>query len=144
MTVKNYVSRVTGACLLGCCFLLCSPQSAQASPWAEHQGYFSKTGGKFLFGLRNSLLSWAAPWTEANEPVYRREWEGFCVGIGKTVVYTAAGLIQLATFPIPLDFPNVGLGMHVPDKRCPGRHYGSKKIARAQEEAVAEIEKQFL
>lgn len=95
---------------------------AQASPWAKKEGYWPKTGGKFVFGLKHSLFSWTSWWTESKEPKYDKEWEGFNVGIGKTVVYTAAGLIQLATFFIPVDFPNIGIGIHIPSKECPDRH----------------------
>src|SRR4051812_39557834 len=87
---------------------LCIPafgQEAQASPWKKKTGYWEQLGGKFSFGLKHSLFSWTSMWTEAREPGYQKEWQGFTVGVGKTVVYTAAGLIQLATFMIPVDFP---------------------------------------
>lgn len=95
---------------------------AQASPWAKKEGYWNKTGGKFVFGLKHTLFSWTSWWTESKEPQYSKEWEGFNVGLGKTVVYTAAGMIQLVTFFIPVDFPNIGIGIHIPNKDCPQRH----------------------
>lgn len=88
-----------------------------ASTWSEREGYWGKTGGKFLFGLRHALFSWTTPWAESQNPKYKTEWEGFCVGIGKIVPFTAGGLIHLATFPIPVDFPDMGKGLHSPHKR---------------------------
>ncbi len=88
--------------------------NAGASPWAEKTRYRDKIEGKFVFGLKHSLFSWMTPWAEAHDPKYETPWTGFSVGIGKAFVYTAAGLIQLVTFPIPLDFPDIGLGMHIP------------------------------
>lgn len=104
---------------------LCSGLSSQAlaSPWKKKEGYWDQLGGKFAFGLKHTLFSWTAWWTESREPEYKKEWEGFTVGIGKSVVYTAAGLIQLATFFIPVDFPDIGIGLHIPSKECPARHH---------------------
>ncbi len=93
-----------------------------ASEWAKREGYFSKIAGKFEFGLKYVLTGWTTPWLESNEPGYKREWEGFCTGIGKGLVYEATGLIHLVTFPIPVDIPDVGIGMHLPNKDCPMRH----------------------
>lgn len=103
-------------------FCLMLNQTASASPWAKKEGYFEKTGGKFTHGLKHSLFSWMIWWTESREKNYKNQWEGFSAGIGKSVVYTAGGLIQLATFPAPLDFPNFGIGLHIPGKQCPNRH----------------------
>lgn len=102
-------------------FALCQTQT-YASPWSKKEGYLNQTGGKFTHGLKHSLFSWMTMWTESREPGYEKQWEGFSVGIGKTVVYTAGGLIQLATFPIPADFPDFGIGMHIASKQCPMRH----------------------
>ncbi len=95
---------------------------AQASPWTKKEGYFNQTGGKFTHGLKHSLFSWMTLWTESREPGYKKHWEGFSTGVGKTVVYTAGGLIQLVTFPIPADFPDFGIGLHIPSGECPARH----------------------
>ncbi len=108
---------------------------AQASPWTKKEGYWNKTGGKFVFGLKHSLFSWTSWWTESREPQYKKEWHGFNVGLGKTVVYTATGLIQLVTFFIPVDVPNIGIGLHIPNKECPHRHdenYSSKSSKKAE------------
>lgn len=102
---------------------------AQASPWAQNSGYLSKTGGKFKFGLKHTLFSWLFIWTEANEKEYKKQWEGLSAGVGKTFVYTAAGLLQLATFPVPVDVPDIGIGLHIPNKKCPGRHNLNAKTA---------------
>ncbi len=101
--------------------LFCS--TAQATPWSRNEGYMAKTAGKFGFGLKHSLFSWLFLWTEGHEPGYKKQWEGATVGVGKAVVYMGAGLIQLATFPIPADFPNVPIGLHYPNKKCPARHH---------------------
>lgn len=102
-------------------FALCQPQ-AYASPWAKKEGYLNQTAGKFTHGLKHSLFSWMMMWTESREPGYDKQWQGFSAGIGKTVVYTAGGLVQLVTFPVPADFPDFGIGMHIPSKQCPMRH----------------------
>ena len=86
-----------------------------ASPWMEKKTYGEKTGGKLAFGLKNSLLGWMTPWAEARSPKYSKQWIGFSAGIGKGVVNTAGGLVQLATFFIPVDFPDVGQGLPIPD-----------------------------
>jgi hypothetical protein len=99
---------------------------AQASPWAQKEGYWAKTGGKFAFGLKHSVFSWLIWWTESREARYKKEWQGFCVGIAKTPIYTAAGLIQLVTFPIPVDIPDIGEGLHIPHKDCLGNACGKK------------------
>jgi hypothetical protein len=116
-----------------CCLFLflswCCPEEALASPWADKEGYGAKTGGKFVFGLKHTLFSVFNPWAEAHDPVYESPWTGFCAGIGKSVVYTAAGAIQLVTFPIPVDFPNIGLGMHAPANHIGVAAKGQKKAA---------------
>lgn len=106
--------RYGGLCVLFLFFFWSHPCKSEASPWAENEGYGAKTGGKLVFGLKHTLFSWMNPWAEAHDSIYKTPWEGFCAGIGKSVVYTAAGAVQLVTFPIPVDFPNVGLGMHIP------------------------------
>ncbi len=102
--------------------ILCLASPLHASEWAKKEGYWAKTGGKFVFGLKYILFSFSEPWLESNEPEYKREWEGFCAGLGKFVVYEAAGIIHLVTFPIPVDVPDVGIGLHLPSKDCPMRH----------------------
>ena len=96
--------------------LLTSLSPAFASPWAEKEGYFPKTAGKLEFGLKNSLFGWGAVFTEPYKPIYqqpggKKPWEGFWVGIARAIVYTGNGLIHLATFPIPVDVPNIGHGL---------------------------------
>ena len=85
-----------------------------ASPWTTGKRYRDRMEGKFVFGLKTTLFSWMNPWPEANDPQYETRWTGFCVGIGKAFVYTVAGMIQLVTFPITIDFPDIGQGMHIP------------------------------
>ena len=86
-----------------------------ASPWTKEPNYWAKTKGKLIFGLKNSLLGWLSPWAEDGEPKYKKQWEGFSAGMGGLVVNTTAGLIQLSTFFIPVDFPDVGYGLRIPD-----------------------------
>lgn len=86
-----------------------------ASPWMEKQGYGAKTFGKLGFGLKNSLLGWMTPWAEAKNPKYKKEWIGFSAGFGEGVVYTLGGVVQFATFFIPVDFPDMGYGLPIPD-----------------------------
>lgn len=86
-----------------------------ASPWAKETTYGGKTAGKFAFGLKNSLFGWMTPWNESWNKKYQKPWVGFSAGIGGMVVNTAAGLVQLATFFVPVDFPDVGYGLRIPD-----------------------------
>lgn len=103
-----------GFALLMISLLAFPASSAQASPWAKNPTYLSKTGGKLSFGLTNTVLGWTTMFVEAKQPEYKTDWEGFCVGISRSIFNTAAGLVQLATFPIPVDFPDVGRGLHIP------------------------------
>jgi hypothetical protein len=91
--------------------LLMSSSAAFASPWAENKTYLGKTGGKLKYGIKNSVFGWMQMFAEAEDPKYQTKWNGFCVGMARSVVYTASGLIHLATFPIPVDFPDVGHGL---------------------------------
>jgi hypothetical protein len=111
------------ACLV-ILFLFVSVQNLQASPWAQNQGYFSKTGGKLAYGLKNVAFGWMMMFAESKMPQYHREWEGFCVGISRSVIYTANGLIHIATFPIPVDFPDVGRGVYIPKEEPPSKKKG--------------------
>ena len=86
-----------------------------ASPWMAKQDYKGKTWGKFCFGIKNSLLGWMTPWAEAKNPKYQTQWIGYSAGFGEGVIYTAGGLIHLATFFIPVDFPDMGYGLPIPD-----------------------------
>ncbi len=86
-----------------------------ASPWVSKQSYGEKTWGKFCFGIKNSLLGWMTPWAEAKNPKYQAQWIGYSAGIGEGVIYMAGGLIHLATFFIPVDFPDMGYGLPIPD-----------------------------
>ncbi len=119
---KDLLRKKFRCLFLTLCLSLCLAHPAQASEWAKNEGYFPRIGAKFMFGLKYTLFSFAEPWLESNEPEYEREWTGFCNGIGKMMVFEAAGLIQLVTFPIPVDFPDVGIGLHLPSKDCPMRH----------------------
>jgi hypothetical protein len=95
--------------------LFAAPGSLLASPWAEKDNYFSQTAGKFRFGLKNSTLGWTALFTEPYKPKYftrqEKPWVGFWVGFARSCFYTVNGIIHLATFPIPVDFPDMGKGV---------------------------------
>ena len=90
-------------------------QTGWTSPWAEKESYGDKVCGKAIFGSKNLLLGWTALFTEPVKYGYflekKESWEGLCHGIAKAVIYTATGAIQLVTFPIPVDLPNMGEGV---------------------------------
>lgn len=100
-------------------FVFTAP-STQASDWSQETGYWNKTSGKFIYGAKNSLLGWTAMFTEPYKPRYQvrpaRPWQGFYAGMARSVIYTASGLIQWVTFPVPIDFPNVGEGVGYPEQ----------------------------
>ena len=93
------------------------PLGVRASPWDEEQGYGNRVAGKFKFGLKNTLLSWGMIFVEPYEPQYDKEWVGLWVGVSKCVLCTATGMIQLVTFPIPVDFPDLGRCTGLPEKK---------------------------
>lgn len=97
-------------------FVSALPVSAHAaSPWAKEATYWGKTKGKLAFGLKNTFLGWMTPWAESRSPKYKKEWEGFSVGMWGLIVNTLGGFVQLATFYIPADFPDIGHGLPIPD-----------------------------
>ena len=115
-----------------------SLQAQAASPWTQSPTYAGKTGGKLVYGLKNSTLGWTMMFIEAKQPKYKKDWEGFCVGISRSVFYTASGLVQLVTFPVPVDFPDVGKGLHVPEaERIAG---GSKKFGKEPEAPLPSLD----
>jgi len=119
------------ACLIFLIIFL-SSGTVLASPWSSNEGYAAKTAGKFAFGLKNTLFSWLMPWVEAEQPQYKTEWEGFCVGISRAILYTANGLFHLATFPIPVDFPDFGKGTGLYEPPARGQ-YVDKPNAKASD-----------
>ncbi|OQA56289.1 MAG: hypothetical protein BWY42_01073 [Candidatus Omnitrophica bacterium ADurb.Bin277] len=109
--------RYSHALVFSILVLVSQPSAALATPWAEKQTYGEKIRGKLAFGLRNTFLGWTEMFSEPKRYKFdlnKSEWEGFCMGISKFVFYTAGGLIQLASFPVPVDFPDVGEGA-IPD-----------------------------
>ncbi len=115
-TIKKIFAGFLAAVLF--VFLAAVPVYA-ASPWAKETTYWGKTRGKLAFGLKNTLLGWMAPWAESRSSKYKSEWEGFSAGFGEFVIDTTAGVVQLVTFPIPVDFPDIGQGLPIPN---PNRH----------------------
>jgi len=93
--------------LLAALLILSTPVTAQPSSWTEHESYPGKVAAKFGFGLKNSLFSWMQWWKQAHNPRFDHPWQGFCYGIGRSVTGTVGGLVHLATFPIPVDFPEM-------------------------------------
>lgn len=122
--IKDFGNKLQRESIFAFVFILLTfvQTSAFASPWAKNEGYWARTSGKFSHGLKHSLFSWMQWWTESREPGYQKHWQGFSSGVGKSVVHTAGGLVQLVTFPIPADFPDFGIGLHIPSKQCPARH----------------------
>ena len=113
MNIK--VSRSFFALIVTASFIFSGVAPAHASPWAEKKTYGEKTIGKLGFGLKNSLLGWMTPWAEARNSKYSKQWVGFSAGIGKGVIHMIGGVIQLGTFFIPIDFPDIGQGLPIPD-----------------------------
>ncbi len=97
--------------------LMLAPAAFCASPWTQNESVGAKMGGKLAYGLKNTFFGWTAMFIEPVQPEYKTEWNGFCVGLARSVVYTAGGLVQLATFPIPVDFPDLGPGLHIPQPK---------------------------
>ena len=96
-------------------FLFVVVPAYAASPWMKEQDYGGKVWGKFCFGAKNSLLGWMTPWAEAKNPKYPSQWAGYSAGVGEGLIYTVGGMIHLVTFFIPVDFPDMGYGLPIPD-----------------------------
>ncbi|MBI3314017.1 MAG: hypothetical protein HYZ83_07260 [Candidatus Omnitrophica bacterium] len=113
--------------------------SVFASPWAENQGYFPKVFGKLGFGLKNTFLGWTQMFIESTQPKYKTDWEGFCVGMAGALIYTGNGLVHLVTFPIPLDVPDLGKGVHIPERARDRsmEHPKEEAIEKAMEKLAA-------
>ncbi|MBI3307474.1 MAG: hypothetical protein HYZ84_06700 [Candidatus Omnitrophica bacterium] len=116
-------------------FVFFVSNSASASPWAEEAEYFPRIFGKLGFGLKNSLLGWSEIFIQPTQPKYKTDWEGFCVGMAAALVETGNGLIHLVTFPIPVDVPDIGRGVHIP-KREVDRSNEHPKLEAAMQKAV--------
>ena len=89
------------------------------SPWVQQPTYAKKVSHKLEYGLKNILFGWTVPFTEPfkekfRTDTHRRSWYAFSVGVARGVMYTANGLIQTATFPIPIDFIDMGDGVQHP------------------------------
>lgn len=112
-----------------------SPASAQSS-WTQQQGYASQTGGKLKFGLVNTFLGWTAMFIEAKQPQHSAEWKGFAAGMPQSLFYTAGGILQLVTFPLPMDFPDMGRGLHIPGGKTEPRTPPADEKDLAIEEAL--------
>ncbi len=108
--------------------LLSSNPAFAASPWAAEPSYVGKTTGKLEYGLKNSAFGWLQMFKESKDPKYKTEWEGFCTGIARSAFYMGSGLIQLMTFPIPVDFPDVGTGLYFPPTPPPNFAKREKKV----------------
>ena len=79
-----------------------------ASPWAEEQGWGNQAKGKFVYGLKNTLLGWTEFFTEPYEAV--QNGENFFVALGtgvwNGVSQTIGGAHHVVTFPITaIDVP---------------------------------------
>ncbi len=121
--------------------IILTAQTGWTSPWAEGKTYGEKVGGKAIFGAKNLLLGWTSLFTEPVKYGYflekKKSWEGLCYGISKTVLYTATGAIHLVTFPIPVDFPNMGEGvLETSMKDQAAREQGKKKVPSSEDTAT--------
>lgn len=113
--------------------LLLTGQNGWSSPWSEGKNYGEKTGDKAIFGVKNTLLGWTAIFTETVKYEHylekKKGWEGLCIGIAKSIIYTANGAVHLVTFPIPVDFPDMGEGvLHTSVKDQAEREQGKKQL----------------
>ncbi len=125
--MKMKITKVSWPLLV---FLFLFSSSAFASPWAENPGYFPKVFGKLGFGLKNTFLGWTQMFIESTQPKYKTDWEGFCVGMAGALIYTGNGLVHLVTFPIPVDVPDLGKGVHIPER------VRDRSIEHPKEEAI--------
>jgi len=89
--------------------LVAAPTAAFAgSPWMQETGWANQAKGKFVYGLKNTLLGWTEIFTEPKDAIDAGE--NFFVGVG-TGLWNAAGqtlggALHLVTFPITqLDVP---------------------------------------
>jgi hypothetical protein len=72
------------------------------SPWAEEQGWANQARGKFVFGLKNTLLGWTELFAEPYEAAKggRNIAGGVGQGLLNGLLDTAGGAAHLVTFPI--------------------------------------------
>jgi len=81
---------------------------AHGSPWAHERGWANQARGKFVFGLKNTLLGWTELFTEPYEAAKsgRNVAGGVGRGLWNGVMDTAWGAAHLVTFPITqIDLP---------------------------------------
>ncbi|MBI3082870.1 MAG: hypothetical protein HYY90_00670 [Candidatus Omnitrophica bacterium] len=75
---------------------------AHGSPWAHERGWANQARGKFVFGLKNTLLGWTELFTEPYEAA--RNHRNVAVGVGEGLAngffQTLGGAAHLVTFPI--------------------------------------------
>lgn len=89
--------------------LVAAPSIASAaSPWASEMGWGNQAKGKFVYGVKNTLLGWTELFTEPRDAV--TSGGNFFVGLGEGlwngVGQTVGGVLHLVTFPIPqVDVP---------------------------------------
>lgn len=72
------------------------------SPWADEQGWENQARGKFVFGVKNTLLGWTELFTEPYEA--SKQGRNVASGVGEgllhSVLDTAGGAVHLLTFPV--------------------------------------------
>lgn len=80
---------------------------ANPSPWTKAITYGGKTGGKFLYGFKNTVFGWTSIFMEPCVAIDKGDsaWGGFGKGFLYTFVYTLGGALQFLTFPAPFDIP---------------------------------------
>ena len=87
-----------------------------ASPWTEKGTYSEKAVAKLDFGMKNTLGGWTEIFTEPKRCYDEKKCiaQGVGRGIVNAVVYTAGGLVHVATFPIvQLDIPLPNNGVNL-------------------------------
>ncbi len=89
--------------------LVITPASlfAEPSPRTTANTYGGKTGGKFLYGFKNTVFGWTSVFMEPAIAIEKGDniWAGIGKGLVYPFVYTIGGALQLLTFPAPFDIP---------------------------------------
>jgi hypothetical protein len=133
MTIKTIFFSFLFLCVCG------APIHAD-SPWVQQPTYAKKVSHKLEYGLKNILFGWTVPFTEPFKEKFRsdtnrRSWYAFGVGLSRGLFYTANGLIQTATFPLPIDFIDMGDGVQHPaitNKQPYGQELVERRALRDQ------------
>lgn len=83
--------------------LTAEPIRWEPSPWVKDKPYMEKIGHKLGYGFVNAVTGWMALLFEP--PREKNPLAGLVRGIFLAASNTAGGVLQMATFPIPVDIP---------------------------------------